>query len=242
MTEGSPAPEEPIQAAATKLPIYTSLRYRRAVNRLTRETPARLDNFVPDQVDADAVRAWVVNAISSIEPIAVDEVSGHALDNAINAMMDQRVGSISAQHAVYQASVNHLNAVAAAIIVANQRALLLYKRRLDEAREILASSEGRWARRRATKSYRKASLLYELAQVRLRDAEAAGNYYAGALQASDRVRDEAISSTYALGVELKQRARLEIAKRLADVSAADVFIAPPESERLRPGSDHPVEE
>lgn len=244
IAERFPARSEPIRAAAIRLPTHTPWRYRRAFGTLTKEIPPLLDNFTPGQVDEDAARAHVVNMVSDMElNTAVDEGLGYVLDNAINAMVEQWVQSIHVQHAAYQARAYYLHAAAGARLRANLAALPVDKLRLDDAEELLSTSEGRRARKRATKSSRKAFLLYARAQARLAHAEAASDYYAAVLQAADRVRDEAVLSRLSLGAELKQLVRLEMAKRLRDISAADELISSPEpAERMPSGSDHPVEE
>jgi len=175
--------------------------------------------------------------------MAVDEALVHALDNAINAMVDQWIAQIHAEYAAYRALTMYFDDGAKVHVRENLAVLQVYRQRYDDAGKLLATSEGRFARRRAARAFKKASLLYALAQQRLALAEASSEYYTASLGAAERVRDEAIMSRRALGAELKQRVRLELAKRLHDASSADVFIQPSEfAERIWAGSDHLVKE
>jgi hypothetical protein len=75
----------------------------------------------------------------------------------------------------------------------------------------------------AVRQHRMASEKQALSARRLRLAEAERDYFADEMAAAERVKDEAIQARHALAEELKQRARLEYAKRLRDASATDAF-------------------
>lgn len=76
---------------------------------------------------------------------------------------------------------------------------------------------------RAVRAHRRAAEARALSARRLRLAEAEAEFFANQITAAERVRDEAIQARHALAAELKQRARVEFAKRLRDASATDAF-------------------
>ena len=77
---------------------------------------------------------------------------------------------------------------------------------------------------RAVRDHGKAAKRNAESAKRLGHAEAERAYFDNQIIAAERVRDEAIRSRLALAQELKQQARLELAKRLRDVSATDAFL------------------
>jgi hypothetical protein len=82
----------------------------------------------------------------------------------------------------------------------------------------------------ATRQHRAAAKRNAEAAKALGDAEAKRAFFDAKIAAAERVRDEALKSRHALSQELKQHARLEIAKRLRDASATDAFL----TDDLRP--------
>jgi hypothetical protein len=78
---------------------------------------------------------------------------------------------------------------------------------------------------RAVRQHRGAAKRNAQAAKRLGDAEARRGFFNSQLAAAEQVRNEAVKSRHALAAELKQVARLEIAKRLRDASATDAFLA-----------------
>jgi hypothetical protein len=76
----------------------------------------------------------------------------------------------------------------------------------------------------AVREHRLAAERHALSGRRLRLAEVEREFFAGQITATERVRDEAVLARLALAAELKQRARLELAKRLRDASATDAFL------------------
>jgi hypothetical protein len=77
--------------------------------------------------------------------------------------------------------------------------------------------------RQAGSEHEKAAEAQAISARRLGLAEAEREFFTDELTAAERVRDEAILARHALAEELKQRARLEYAKRLRDSSATDAF-------------------
>jgi hypothetical protein len=77
---------------------------------------------------------------------------------------------------------------------------------------------------RAKREHRAASDRHAASAGRLKMAEAERGFYEDQITAAERVRDEAIQARLALAAELKQLARLELAKRLRDTSATDMFL------------------
>jgi hypothetical protein len=51
--------------------------------------------FEPTPVNEEGFTKWVIDQASELVPGAVDEVLGHALDNAINARVDQWVARLN---------------------------------------------------------------------------------------------------------------------------------------------------
>ncbi len=74
------------------------------------------------------------------------------------------------------------------------------------------------------REHRRAAEDHGLSARRLRLAEAEREFYVGQMTAALLVRDEAVLARHALAAELKQLARLEIAKHLRDPSSTDAFI------------------
>jgi hypothetical protein len=77
---------------------------------------------------------------------------------------------------------------------------------------------------RSIREHRRAAEGHALSARRLRLAEAEREFYVGQMTAALLVRDEAVQARHALAQELKQLARLEIAKHLRDASATDAFV------------------
>lgn len=77
---------------------------------------------------------------------------------------------------------------------------------------------------RAVREHRAAAERHAISVRRLRLAEAEREFFADHIQAAGRVRDEAEKVRHALAAELKQQARLELAKRMQNASATDAFL------------------
>jgi len=77
---------------------------------------------------------------------------------------------------------------------------------------------------RAVSEHRTAAKRHATSGKQLKMAEAEREFYEGQLSAARLVRDEAEQDRRAMAEELKQLARLEIVKRLRDVSATDAFM------------------
>jgi hypothetical protein len=75
------------------------------------------------------------------------------------------------------------------------------------------------------RAHRSAARRHGNAGRRTRQAEAKRDFYIGQLAAAQRGRDEAVAARHAFAQELKQRARLELAARLRDISATDAFLS-----------------
>jgi heme/copper-type cytochrome/quinol oxidase subunit 4 len=79
---------------------------------------------------------------------------------------------------------------------------------------------------RAIREHRRAAEGHALSARRLRLAEAEREFFADQMTAAVLVRDEAVQARHALAEELKQLARLEIARHLRSASATDAFLDP----------------
>ena len=77
---------------------------------------------------------------------------------------------------------------------------------------------------RSIREHRRAAEGHALSARRLRLAEAEREFFTGQMTAALLVRDEAVLARHALAAELKQLARLEIARHLRDASATDAFL------------------
>jgi heme/copper-type cytochrome/quinol oxidase subunit 4 len=77
---------------------------------------------------------------------------------------------------------------------------------------------------RSIREHRRAAEDHGLSAGRLRLAEAEREFYVGQMTAALMVRDEAVLARHALAAELKQLARLEIARHLRDASTTDAFL------------------
>ena len=77
---------------------------------------------------------------------------------------------------------------------------------------------------RAMREHRSAAEQHATGARRLRLAEAEREFFESQLTAAEEVRKEAARARHALAAELKQRARLELAKRLRDASTTDAFL------------------
>jgi hypothetical protein len=77
---------------------------------------------------------------------------------------------------------------------------------------------------RAKSEHRAASVRHAASAGRLKMAEAERGFYEDQITAAERVRDEAVKARLAFAAELKQIARLELAKKLRDTSATDSFL------------------
>ncbi len=77
---------------------------------------------------------------------------------------------------------------------------------------------------RAVREHRAAAERHAISARRLRLAEAEREFFADQITAAKRVRDEAEQARHALAAELKQQARLELAKRMRNASATDAFL------------------
>lgn len=62
-----------------------------------------IEPFAPAAVNDEAARRKIDELVSGLAPGAVDEATGHSLDNMINAWADQWVTDVCAQHAWYVA-------------------------------------------------------------------------------------------------------------------------------------------
>jgi hypothetical protein len=64
--------------------------------------------FNPTPVDEDSFAAWVIEQASGLLPGAVDEMLGHALDNAINTRTDQWISQVNNEFESYRTGLQHL--------------------------------------------------------------------------------------------------------------------------------------
>ncbi len=67
--------------------------------------PPQIERFTPTPIDEGQARREIEGLVSGLAPAAVDEATGGPLDNLINALADQWVADVRAQHARYVASV-----------------------------------------------------------------------------------------------------------------------------------------
>ena len=77
---------------------------------------------------------------------------------------------------------------------------------------------------RAVREHGRAAERHAGSARRLRIAEAERGFFEAQIAAAERVCDEAVKARLALAAELKQLARLELAKRLRDTSATDAYL------------------
>lgn len=81
--------------------------------------------FRPSAVDAQAVRREIDHYVDRLAPAAIDEGTGHALDNLINARADAWLAELAVWYAEYQVEAERYLAAADAV-VAWQAALTRY--------------------------------------------------------------------------------------------------------------------
>ncbi|MBB5112525.1 hypothetical protein ACWIF8_02025 [Micromonospora chalcea] len=81
--------------------------------------------FRPQPVDPEAARREIDRYVDRLAPEAIDECTGHALDNLINARADAWLAELAVHYAEYQVDVERYLAAADAV-VAWQGALTRY--------------------------------------------------------------------------------------------------------------------
>lgn len=208
--------------------------------RAIEEIAALLKAFTPEQIDISQVWAQITNIIA--RPATPDEDAVPALDNFINALVDQWTESVRTQYVAYRADVVHRETEARAWLAANQRTLDLAKEQLEDAALALAAAKGNRATRRAARAYQKAFAKHALSQEWLARADSAHNRYTNQLQAAEVIVESETQVRRAQGDQMKQLTRLEIAARLKDPSATDALL-PSESanDSTLSGSDRPAD-
>jgi hypothetical protein len=92
-----------------------------------------------------------------------------------------------------------------------------------------------------TRTYRKALAVHALSQQWLARADAAHNLYTIQLQTAEQIAELETQARMAQGEQLKQLARLEIAKRLQDPSVTAVSPASEPAGHEPPGYDRPAD-
>jgi hypothetical protein len=66
------------------------------------------ERFVPTPIDETAARREIESLVAGLAPGGVDEATGAPLDNLINALADQWLADVRAQHARYVARATPL--------------------------------------------------------------------------------------------------------------------------------------
>ncbi|HXL88739.1 MAG TPA: hypothetical protein VN969_07080 [Streptosporangiaceae bacterium] len=89
--------------------------------------------FQPDPINEAGAREKLNSLIEGLAPEGVDEATGHPLDNLINAMADQWVADVRAQHARYVATLTPMMELAEAttsqtdVVVMHDRSILSHQ-------------------------------------------------------------------------------------------------------------------
>ncbi|WP_158846637.1 hypothetical protein [Saccharothrix deserti] len=92
--------------------------------------------FRPSEVDADAARAEIERRARTLQE-AVDEASGHPLDNTVNTWTDQWISAVRAEHAQYSVAVEK------PIGAANARLAELDREKERDARSLAEAATAR---------------------------------------------------------------------------------------------------
>jgi len=190
--------------------------------RSTENMAAHLEAFTPAQADIDQVRAEIIDIIAKLVALHEAEAVVSVLDNRINAVVDQWTNSVRRQLVAYEADATHRRAEAAAWLAVKQATLQRDVQQMADAELALVSAEGKGARRRAARTYKKALTMHAVSERQLSLAESANDWYAIESEAAAQLAAIEIRARVAQGEQLKQLARLEIAARTQSANDREV--------------------
>lgn len=199
-----------------------------------------LGSFIPEEIDTAHIRADIETLSRRMA------IGGHVdisvLDNLVNALVNQWIMSIRVQHASYVANTAYGRAEARALSAQNAAQLQHDQGQLEEADLALMNAQGRRARARAGRTYTNARRAFEMSRIQLMRAEANEQYYSAQLDAADRIAEAAADTRVALGEQLKQLARVEVATLFQDQSASDLSSSSGSTDGALSESDGPTVE
>ncbi|GAA3300474.1 hypothetical protein Dvina_04260 [Dactylosporangium vinaceum] len=100
--------------------------------------------FAPTPVDLEPFRAELERMVGGLAPEAVDEATGHVLDNLINTWAERWIADLVSEHAAYRVAVERHLALADALLARQvvlshhrYRALVDLNRAYEAAKEAL---------------------------------------------------------------------------------------------------------
>jgi hypothetical protein len=202
---------------------------------------AKLGVFQPAQPDFDWSREELRKRIAELSP-AVDEAIGTPIDNYIDVLTDQWIGALNNEFEAYRRDMHYLTYASierARIAATAQRAAEMHLADTQRDRSATLGLPKRRAERRYRREYAKDAQL----RARLASADADVDHFKNLLSIAYQVLENSTLRIAAHGEELKIFARLELAKRLRDPLATEVYLMEPDQADITSaGSDGPAAE